>query len=206
MTDRLSSLLQRTLQDAAEGVTEAERRVTAQHVDLRDKLQRPPEELVSSAELDQMLRERFPVPTLAASARDVATGSGGTAVAPGEPYVRPDLVEYEHVSEYPPIEAELGLRLDADVLEFEDDVPQFTEEAVDRVREEIARPIGKRRKRVLTEFSERGLPRPVVESMETDVKVRIDDGLNVTPVDALGTGIVPEAVGKIHAQLHFESE
>lgn len=201
MTDRLSSILHRTVADAASGVVDAERQATEQRVALREHLEKPPEELVTPAEIDDLLAERFPTPTLSSRG-----GSDGTGVVPGEPYLRPDLVEFDHVGEYPPIEAELGLRLESDVLEMEHGVPHFTEEAVQRVRDELARPIGQHRKRVLERLSEQGLPRPVVESMETDVKVRFDDGLNVTPIDALNASVVPEAVGKVHAQLHFESE
>lgn len=201
MTDRLSSILQETVVDAAAGVVDAERRATEQRVVLRDQLESPPEQLVAPEEADRLLAERFPLPTLS-SERE----SGATAVAPGEPYLRPDLVEFERVDEYPPVEDELGLRLEPEVLQTKDGVPRFTEEAVQRVRDELSRPVGERRKRVLDRLFQQGVPRPVVENMETDVKVRFDDGLNATPIDALNGSVVPEAVGKIHAQLHFESE
>lgn len=217
---RLSTLVSTVLNDATAGVTDAERRATDARREIRSKLQQPPSDLVESSEVDRAL-ERV-APTLEEPPEELLRSAltewqadryldswraGRTAVRRGEMYLHPQFVDARHATRFDALERAFDVRVDEDTLAFRGGLPFLTEAATQEIRDAVARSIGKKRKETLAALGEYGIPRPVVEHMDVDVRLAFDDSLGVRPVDATGAGeVLPEAVGGISSRIHFESE
>lgn len=217
---RLSTLVSSVLNDATAGVTDAERRATDARREIRSKLEQPPTELVEPGEVERAL-ERV-APTLEEPPEELLRSAltewqadryleswttGRTAVRRGELYLHPRFVGAEHATRFDELERAFDVCVEEDDLAFRGGLPFLTATATTAIREAVARSIGNRRKETLQALGEYGIPRPVVEHMDVDVKLAFDESLGVRSIDAAGPGeVLPEAVGGISSRIHFESE
>lgn len=216
----LSTLVSSVLTDTTRGVTDAERRATDARLEVRAALERPGEALVEEADVDRaiqetapglegppetLLRERLPEETVRRYLE--SWDRGPTAVRPGEVYLHPRFVGDDYASRFEALEDAFEVEVGAADLAFRGGVPFLTRDAIDSIREVVATRIGERRKETLAALGKYGLPRPVVEHMDVDVRLAFDEGLRARAVDATGPGDVrPAAIGGVSARIHFESE
>lgn len=215
----LSTLLSTVVAESADGVFDGETRAESRRRDLYDLLATPAEELAESPAVSEYLREAFP-PLDAPPVdllRRVLDGDeldafldrwepGETSVVEGGVYLRPDRADLRHASEFPPIEGVLGVSV-ADDLDFVDGTAVLTPDAVAAVKRAVADRIADEQRRLRTGIEVRGLPRPVVESVDLDLRATFDADLGVRVVDSLARdGVDPSALGRIAARVRFDRE
>ncbi len=192
----LSEVISKLVEDSASGVQAAEAEVEKRKVELAELLKKPPEELVEEEEVDDFLRNIFPDPR----------NPKETAIRPGVPYFSPTIERYRRFEEFPPIERVLGIRLTEKDLTRENDRMLLTKRAVKKVRDAVKQMVGRKRKLTLKRLMEQGIPRPVVETVDLEVKLAFDENLRVRVPNLYEADVkmLPEAIGKMAVHLRFE--
>ena len=130
---------------------------------------------------------------------------GDSAVRRGEVYLHPRFVEDADATPYEAVESAFDVTVDSQDLAVRGGVPFLTDTATARIRSAVATSLGRDRQAALSALAESGVPRPVVEDLDVDVKVAYGEGLRVRPVDPAGDDLVPEAVGSVGAKIHFNT-
>ena len=213
----LSTVVSSLVRDAAAGATAGERVAALDRSDLEDRLSDPPESFVEESEVDAFLRERFPPPeeppidhlakALHPAVRDRDLESwqpGETAIRPYEVFLHPADVGEDGQRRFEGLERLPGLDPADLPLERRGDLPFLTPEAVGRIRDAAANAIGTRRRDAIRAVAESGIPEPVVEDVEMDVKLAIDEDLDARAIDArAATGVESQAVCSLSARMHF---
>ena len=213
----ISTLLSTVVAESAEGVLDGETRSESRRRDLYDLLATPAEELAESPAVSEYLREAFPpldAPPVDLLRRVLDEDEldayldrwqpGETSIAEGEMYFRPDRADLRHVAEFPRIEGVLGVSV-ADELDFVDGTAVLTPAAVDAVKRSVADRIAEEQRRLRTAVEARGLPRPVVESVDLDLPATFDANLGVRVVDSPSReGVDPSALGRVAARVRFD--
>jgi len=198
--NELWGIISRLVQDCAKAVQASEIEVEEKRLEILDLVKKQPEELVEKEEIDEFLKINFPDPK----------NPDETAVKPGKPYFNPRFSKLKSVEEFPPIEKVLGVKLEEKDLRFTRKKVFLTEKAVEKVREVVAKKLGERKKEVLTRVVEYGLPKPVVETMNIELKVALsfDKKLKAHIPNFFETDvrIVPETIGKVSMHLRFERD
>ncbi|AWB27553.1 hypothetical protein [Halococcoides cellulosivorans] len=218
---RLSTVLSRLVEDGAAGALAGERRTAASLADLEARLDDPPAAFADEREVRAVLAERCP--PLDEPPRDLLGDAlsgdaldryletwqpGHSAIRPNEVFLHPEFVPPDRARSYDAL-AELGVDLLADreaTLEVRNGLAFLTEAAVERVREAIATEIGQPRKDALQRVASGGVPEPVVEDIDLDVKVAFDDQLDASVIDAAAppAGLNGDAVGELSTSMHFK--
>lgn len=216
----LSSILSQFIREGTTGVINAERDAAADRLAFKRRLREPPSAFITPNDVDGFLRDKFPpfeqLPEdLLAQVLDEETLNvlrnewepGETAIRPGALYIHPERFPLGDLGETPPVERVLGVTLDSADLEILGDVALMTVDAVEVVREAVERRLGERRKRVLEEFATEGYPRPVVDELHVEAALSFTPALTARTVDARMAGtLVPEALGRVATDLHFEND
>lgn len=216
----LSSILSQFIREGTTGVIDAERDAAADRLAFKRRLDDPPSAFITPGDVDGFLRDRFPpfehlpedllAQVLNEETLDVLRDEwepGETAIRPGALYIHPERFPLGDLGETPPVERVLGVRIDSANLEIVDGVALVTAAAVEQVRETVERYLGERRKRVYKEIATEGYPRPVVDDLSIEAALTFTPALTARTVDARAAGsLVPEAVGRITTDLHFESD
>jgi hypothetical protein len=217
----LSTVLSKLVEDGAAGALAGERRTAASLSELEDRLADPPETFVEDAEVQAVLARRFPPiesqPTdlvseaLSGAVRErylETWDRGHSAIRPNEVFLHPKFAPADQARPYDALD-ELGVDLLADreeTLAVRNGLAFLTETAVERVQAAVARQIGEPRKRALQDVAADGVPEPVVEDIDLDVKVAFDEQLGASVVDAAAppAGLDSEAVGSLQTSMHFK--
>ena len=214
----LSSLVSAVVGDTAVGVTDGERQAAAGRAEIQESLDAAPEELVSEADVDRALRRVAPpleapptgllyeaLPPMSVERYLESWTPGDSAVRRGEVYLHPRFVEDADATPYEAVESAFDVTVDSQDLAVRGGVPFLTDTATARIRSAVATSLGRDRQAALSALAESGVPRPVVEDLDVDVKVAYGEGLRVRPVDPAGDDLVPEAVGSVGAKIHFNT-
>lgn len=218
---RLSAVLSQLVEDGAAGALAGERRTAANLDDLESRLDDPPETFADEREVQALLARLFPPveETPADLVNEALSGNtletyldtwqpGDSAIRPNEVFLHPEFVPEERARSYEGL-ADLDVDLLAEreaTLDVRNGFAFLTETAVDRVRTAVATRIGEPRKAALQRVAADGVPEPVVEDMEMEVKMAFDENLDASVVDAAAppAGLNGDALGKLTTSMHFK--
>lgn len=216
---QLRSVLSGMVQQGAAGALAGERQSAVDREALAARLEEPPEAFASEQEILGFLRHHFPPPEeppedLLADAlpgdvldRYLSTWERGeTAIRPNEVYLHPDYVSPERAGSVARLDDVLGVTLGDDDLDVRNGLAFVAPSGVERVRRAVARRIGGRRRDALERVAEDGVPQPVVENLDMNVKLSLDENLNASVVnsEAPPADLATEAVGEMSARMHFK--
>ncbi len=200
---RLGDVITRLVQDAASGIHSAEAEAEAKKLEIAELLTRPEEELVSDEEVDEFLRTHFPDPKI----------PGETAIRAGATYIAPEILRLKvGVEEFPPVYRVLGVRLSEKELAPGKEllpkvkVPVLTPKAVAKVRQQVKKKLGQRRRKALERLLSTGVPSPMVETVSLELRAGFDRELRVRIPSMYDTEakILPEAIGKVRINMRLE--
>jgi hypothetical protein len=216
---RLSNVLSTLVQEGSAGALAGERRTAAEMEALADRLEEPPEAFAGGDEVAAYLRHHFPpldeppedLVQEALADRVLETyldtwQPGETAVRPNEVYLHPDYVPADRAARFGKLDDLLGVSIPEDELDARNGLPFLTEAAVERVERAVARKIGGRRRDALHRVAEDGVPKPVVEDIDLDVKLAFDEQLGASVVNSASppSNLATEAVGSLSTSMHFK--
>ncbi len=199
---RLGEVVSRLVQDAASGIRAAETEAELKRQEIAEMLEKPEEELVSDEEVDEFLRTHFPDPKV----------PGETAIRAGAAYVSPEFLKLRvDVEEFPPISKVLGIKLSRGelapgrVVVGKRALPVLTPEAVARIRREVRKKLGQKRKKALRSMLTTGMPVPQVETVSIELRAGFERDLRINiPRIYEADRIQPEAVGKLRIKMRLE--
>lgn len=216
---QLRSVLSGMVQQGAAGALAGERQSAVDREALAARLEEPPEAFASEQEILGFLRHHFPPPEeppedLLADAlpgdvldRYLSTWERGeTAIRPNEVYLHPDYVSPERAGSVARLDDVLGVTLGDDDLDVRNGLAFVAPSGVERVRRAVARRIGGRRRDALQRVAEDGVPQPVVENLDMNVKLSLDENLNASVVNSETppADLATETVGEMSARMHFK--
>lgn len=216
---QLRSVLSGMVQQGAAGALAGERQSAVDREALAARLEEPPEAFAGEQEILGFLRHHFPPPEeppedLLADAlpgdvldRYLSTWERGeTAIRPNEVYLHPDYVSPERAGSVARLDDVLGVTLGDDDLDVRNGLAFVAPSGVERVRRAVARRIGGRRRDALERVAEDGVPQPVVENLDMNVKLSLDENLNASVVNSETppADLATEAVGEMSARMHFK--
>lgn len=213
----ISSLLASLVREGTDGAVAGERDAALDRDALEDRLSDPPETFVDDHELQALLESEFPpfetppVEDLFASLdppvfnRYIRTWEPGrTALRPYEVFRTPSADQDDLRSRFERLESLLERDPRELPLERRGAVEFLTPAAVDEITAAIAEEVGSRRRDALRRVAESGIPEPVVEDIELDVKLAIDETLDATTVDPHSSKIDSDAIASLSTRLHFK--
>ena len=217
--NRLSTVLSRMVKESAEGALAGERQSAVDRETLAARLEEPPEAFASAREIGGFLQHHFPpldrpqedllADALPGDVLDEYLSSwkpGETAIRPNEVYLHPDYVSPERAGSVTRLDDLLGVTLGDDDLDVRNGLAFIAPSGVERVRRAVARRIGGRRRDALERVAEDGVPQPVVENLDMNVKLSLDEQLNAAVVnsEAPPADLATEAVGELSTRMHFK--
>ena len=224
---RLAELLTTVVGDISGAVRSAATAAESDRRELQEACTDEPAELVDSAAVDRLLRERCPrlarPPTgLVSDALDddrLATFRAGwqtsdTSVRAGNVYVDPWRGDTALSAEFPPIRREFGVELSDDDCETVDGVRLLTADAVTRVRSAVATQVGRRRQAAIRGVVADGVPSVAVSEVDVVIPtVYGRDGDRLTAEPAQRSATTPtadresdeaDAVGRLGLTVHVD--